>query len=196
MSLPSHKVVFLGDSSVGKTSIINQYITNSCHPDHQTTIGIDFFSKEIHDIEKPIQLQIWDTAGQEKFHSLIPSYIKPSTVAVLVYDITQRNSFESIQKWRQMVMDVAKPTIIIAGNKIDLDSNRQVSFEEGKKFADDIGASFVETSARTNENIKELFDIVVSIPVPDLIDTPTENHIITVPLDPPTAAYKGQSCNC
>ena len=89
------KVVFLGDQSVGKTSIILQFINGSFDPDYQSTIGIDFQSKSYTVGEKSVRLQLWDTAGQERFHSLVPSYIKNSQIAIIVYDICNRKSFES-----------------------------------------------------------------------------------------------------
>ena len=159
-----HKAVLIGDSAVGKTSIVNQYIFNSCSPEHQATIGIDFFSKVLKEENTTIRLQIWDTSGQEKFHSLIPSYIRNSTVAILVYDITLRSSFENLQKWHQTVITTSKPFCIVVGNKTDLEEERQVSVDEGEKFANQIKADFIETSARTPKNIQELFQKVASAP--------------------------------
>lgn len=159
-----HKAVLIGDSAVGKTSIVNQYIFNSCSPEHQATIGIDFFSKVLTEGNTTIRLQIWDTAGQEKFHSLIPSYIRNSTVAILVYDITMRSSFENLQKWHQTVITTSNPFCIVVGNKCDLEEERQISIDEGQKFAHQIKADFIETSARTPTNIQELFKKVASAP--------------------------------
>lgn len=159
-----HKAVLIGDSAVGKTSIVNQYIFNSCSPEHQATIGIDFFSKVLTEGNTTIRLQIWDTAGQEKFHSLIPSYIRNSTVAILVYDITMRSSFENLQKWHQTVITTSNPFCIVVGNKCDLEEERQISTDEGQKFAHQIKADFIETSARTPTNIQELFKKVASAP--------------------------------
>ncbi|KAK8893233.1 hypothetical protein M9Y10_021650 [Tritrichomonas musculus] len=162
----NHKIVFIGDSSVGKTSIINQYIYGSVTPDHQPTIGIDFFAKSLKIDNKSIRLQIWDTAGQEKFHSMIPMYIRTSTVAVLVYDITSKASFESLDKWLQTVFDHANPIIFIVGNKVDLQEQRAVTTEEGQKFADEHQAHFIETSARTPTNIHTLFTQIAQIELP------------------------------
>lgn len=181
-SFPFHKIIFIGDSSVGKTSIINQYIYNSCNPQYNSTIGIDYFSKNINEADKKISLQIWDTAGQEKFHSLIPAYIRSSTVAVLVYDITCKQSFDNIQQWYQMVMSNADPAFIIVGNKCDLDSSRAVTAEEGKKFASQINAKFIETSAQRSDNITELFDLIIQIPIPADTETQEEERVvITIP---------------
>ena len=109
---------------------------------------------------KTFIIDYWDTAGQEKFHSLIPSYIRNSTVAIFVYDITSRQSFDDLEKWHKIVTDVAEPKLVIAANKIDLDGERQVTEEEGKKWAEAHSAKFIETSARAPTNIDELFKLV------------------------------------
>ena len=163
----NHKVVFIGNSAVGKTSIINQYMYESASADHQPTVGIDFFAKTLKVGDNSVRMQIWDTAGQEKFNSLIPSYIRDSTVAIFVYDITSRSSFDSLEKWFKMVTDTANPKFIVVGNKCDLEDKREVSTEEGTKYAESKQAQFIETSAITPTNIKELFDIVSKLPVED-----------------------------
>ncbi|EAY17053.1 Ras family protein [Trichomonas vaginalis G3] len=197
-STPFHKIIFIGDSSVGKTSIINQYIYNSCTPQYNSTIGIDYLSKIVNEADKPIQLQIWDTAGQEKFHSLIPAYIRSSTIAVLVYDITCKQSFDNIQTWYQMVINNAEPAFIIVGNKSDLDSERANSIEEGKKFANQINAKFIETSAITSENISQLFDIIIQIPIPvEEVAQEEKQVMITIPSDKmDTKAPQNNGCGC
>lgn len=129
------------------------------------TVGIDYASKDIVEHNTTTKLQIWDTAGQEKFHSLIPSYIRNSNVAILVYDITVRSSFENLQKWHQTVINSSNPVCIVAGNKCDLDSEREISTEEGQKFANQIKADFIETSARVPINVQELFKKVLSAPI-------------------------------
>ncbi|OHS96372.1 Ras family protein [Tritrichomonas foetus] len=199
-----HKAVLIGDSAVGKTSIVNQYIFNSCSPEHQATIGINFFTKILTEGNTNIKLQIWDTAGQEKFHSLIPSYIRNSTVAILVYDITSRISFENLQKWHQIVINSSNPACIVVGNKLDLESERQIAYEEGQKFASQIKASFIETSARTPSNIQELFSQVAAIPIAaqnEEVKKPgakEEDQTIVVTIDVPNQNQnenkKGCSC--
>lgn len=182
-----HKIILLGDSAVGKTSIVTRYIFNSCNPDHQATIGIDFFSKVITENDTTIRLQIWDTAGQEKFHSLIPSYIRNTTVALLIYDITNRATFENLQKWHTAILNTANPHLFVVGNKVDLEDLRQITIEEGKMFANEIGADFIETSARGPTNILELFTRVSQLPPPiedtissDSSPTDNSNLVITV----------------
>lgn len=171
MSDSRHQVIFLGDTAVGKTSIISQYIYNTSNPDHQPTIGVDFFSKNI-DIPgsnppRTIRMQIWDTAGQERFHAIIPSYIRNSTVVVLVFDITSSNSFSDLVKWHQTVTNIADPNVsfIVAGNKVDLEDNRNVPTEKAESYANSIKAKYIETSARTPINIDELFLLIANCPI-------------------------------
>lgn len=166
-----HQVIFLGDTAVGKTSLISQSIYNTTNPDHQPTIGVDFFTKnmDIPDSNPPrtVRMQIWDTAGQERFHAIIPSYIRNSTVVVLVFDITSLSSFNDLVKWHQTVVDIADPNIsfIVAGNKVDLEDNRNVPTEKAETYASSINAKYIETSARTPINIDELFLQIAKCPI-------------------------------
>lgn len=162
----NHKVVFMGNTAVGKTSIIHQFIYNAATADHQPTIGIDFYAKPVTDGDTTVKMQIWDTAGQEKFHSLIPSYVRSSTVAVMVYDITSKQTFDDLAKWYTTVTNIAEPAMIVVGNKCDLESEREVSIEQAKKYANDIHAQYIETSARTPINVQELFTLIAKIPIP------------------------------
>ena len=154
------KIVFLGDQSVGKTSIINRFIYDTFEDVYQATIGIDFLSKPVYVDDKTIRLQLWDTAGQERFKSLIPSYVKDSSVAVICYDITNSDTFNSVKTWVENARSMRGEEVIlfIAGNKSDLADQRQVSEEEGENLASELGATFFETSAKSGENVKALFD--------------------------------------
>ena len=154
------KIVFLGDQSVGKTSIINRFIYDTFEDVYQATIGIDFLSKPVYVDEKTIRLQLWDTAGQERFKSLIPSYVKDSSVAVICYDITNADTFKSVKTWVENARSMRGEEVIlfIAGNKSDLAEQRAVSDEEGENLASELGASFFETSAKSGDNVKTLFD--------------------------------------
>ena len=154
------KIVFLGDQSVGKTSIINRFIYDTFEDVYQATIGIDFLSKPVYVDDKTIRLQLWDTAGQERFKSLIPSYVKDSSVAVICYDITNADTFNSVKTWVENARSMRGEEVVlfIAGNKSDLAEQRAVSEEDGEKLADELGASFFETSAKSGENVKTLFD--------------------------------------
>ncbi|KAJ3089296.1 hypothetical protein HK100_007806, partial [Physocladia obscura] len=123
------------------------------------TIGIDFLSKTMYLDDRTIRLQLWDTAGQERFRSLIPSYIRDSSVAVVVYDISNRTSFQNTTKWIDDVRGERGNDVIIVlvGNKTDLSDKRQVSTEEGEQKAKDAVVLFIETSAKAGFNVKALF---------------------------------------
>lgn len=178
--MQSHKVVFIGNSSVGKTSIISQMIYNNSSDSQQPTVGIDFFSKNITVGTDTIRVQIWDTAGQEQFHSLIPSYLRNSTIAVIVYDISNKESFESLEHWIKDVQDVANPALIIVGNKTDLEESRTVSIEDGEKFAQAQNAKFIETSARKPSNIDKLIEIIGQIPIVNQTDVHLEKNDVNI----------------
>lgn len=158
-SLMKFKLVFLGDQSVGKTSIITRFMYDTFDSNYQATIGIDFLSKTMYLEDRNVRLQLWDTAGQERFKSLIPSYIRDSAVAVVVYDITSQESFENAMRWIEDVRvergnDVV---IMLVGNKCDLADKRLVEYDEGERRAKELGTLFVETSAKAGIGIKTLF---------------------------------------
>jgi len=157
--LRKYKLVFIGDQSVGKTSIISRFQFDTFDDHYQTTIGIDFVSKTVPVDDGTVRLQLWDTAGQERFRSLIPSYIRDSHVAVVVFDITNRESFESTSKW---IADVRAQrgndvVIVLVGNKTDLAAQRQVTTAELEARAAEQEIMFIETSAKDGFNIKLLF---------------------------------------
>lgn len=154
-----YKLVFLGDESAGKTSIIHRFVFDTFEPNYKVTIGIDFVSKTLYEDDRIVRLQLWDTAGQEKFRSLIPSYIRDSTVAVICYDITNRNTFASVDHWVESVRNERGNDVIImlVGNKTDIVEQRQVSSEEGESKASRSNAMFIETSAKAGFNVKALF---------------------------------------
>lgn len=164
----NRKVVIIGDSSVGKTSIAKRYIYNSIESNHEPTVGIDFFQKIFEKNETQYKLQIYDTAGQEKFGSLIPSYLRDSSVAVFVFDITKEETFENLEKWISLVLDKAKPVFIFVGNKSDLEEKREVEAETGEEIAKKYKGKYFETSALLSTNIKELFDYIIDIPPTDI----------------------------
>jgi len=157
--LRKFKVVFLGEQSVGKTSLITRFMYDSFDTTYQATIGIDFLSKTMYLEDRTVRLQLWDTAGQERFRSLIPSYIRDSTVAVVVYDITNASSFQQVNKWIDDVRTERGHDVIImlVGNKTDLADKRQVPIDEGEKKSQDLNVMFIETSAKAGYNVKQLF---------------------------------------
>ena len=157
----SFKVVLVGESGVGKTSIITQFIDQTFQEDQQSTTGGTFSTKSVQcDNGKILKFEIWDTAGQERYRSLTKMFYKDANAAVLVYDITRKDSFEEMQNyWANQIKESSPPGIIlaIAANKSDLIDNEAVDEEAARKFADDLGAIFVSTTAKQIEPINDLF---------------------------------------
>jgi len=162
--IENYKIVILGDQHVGKTSILSKYRYETIEEGYAPTVGIDFLTKNVFLEDKTIRLIMWDTAGQERFKSLIPSYLKNAHSIILTFDITSKSSFNSLNKWLQEIKDHVQENvfIVICGNKIDLNNKRQVSKEEGEKFANERNLAYVETSATTGEGIKRLFDVITN----------------------------------
>lgn len=161
------KIVLLGDQSVGKTSLITRFMYDTFDNTYQATIGIDFLSKTMYLEDRTVRLQLWDTAGQERFRSLIPSYIRDSSVAIVVFDITNRSSFLSTTKWIEDVRSERGNDVIIVlvGNKADLSDKRQVTLEEATAKSTELNVMFMETSAKAGHNVKSLFKkIAMSLP--------------------------------
>ena len=185
--LSKYKLVFLGDTSVGKTAIITRFMYDTFDTTYQATIGIDFLSKTVYLEDRTIRLQLWDTAGQERFRALIPSYIRDSSVAVLVYDTTNRQSFQNIDTWIDDIKTHhSDPNLlmVLVGNKTDLSEKKQVSMEEGERKAAELNMIFMETSAKTGHNIKQLFRSIASkLPPPSTggdstpLSTPKQNVV-------------------
>ncbi|CDW89914.1 rab family gtpase [Stylonychia lemnae] len=163
------KFIVVGDSSnsfalqtnlgVGKSCLLLQFTDKRFKATHDLTIGVEFGSRTITVNNQNIKLQIWDTAGQESFRSITRSYYRGSIGALLVYDITKRQSFENLVRWLEEMKENAysKMTIIVVGNKADLENEREVSFEEGQQFAKKNNVMFFETSAKTAMNVDDAF---------------------------------------
>jgi Ras-related protein Rab-6A len=156
---PKYKLIFLGDQNVGKSSILNRFLNDTFVEEYQATIGLDFQSKNVQIENQDIHLLLYDTAGQEKFRSLIPMYIRESNIILLVYDITRKESFDNIPRWFSDVLNIKsnEAIYVLVGNKIDLKDQRKVTYNEGKKLADEKNIIFEEVSAKTGENFEELF---------------------------------------
>ncbi|KAK4256686.1 hypothetical protein QN277_006377 [Acacia crassicarpa] len=155
--LNKYKLVFLGDELVGKTSIITHFMYEKFDTNYQATIGIDIFSKTMCLEDRNVRLQLWDIAGQERFRSLIPGYIRDSSIAVITYDVSNRQSFLNTNEWIEEVRTElgSDVIIVIVGNKTDLVDKRQVSIEEGDAKSREFGVMFIETSAKAGFNIRE-----------------------------------------
>ena len=161
VSVTRHKIIFVGDAGVGKTTIISRIIDNPFNEVYEPSIGVDFMSRTIKYRGQNIKLQIWDTAGQEKYKGLIPSYVRNSTIVFLVYDISVKSSFDNIPKWISFIRSIENTSLVLCGNKIDLE-NREVTKEEGEALAQREGIAFYETSAKSGDGIKNMFYNTVS----------------------------------
>lgn len=159
MAIRELKVCLLGDTGVGKSSIVCRFVQD--HFDHNIspTIGASFMTKTVPCGNELHKFLIWDTAGQERFHSLAPMYYRGSAAAVIVYDITKQDSFHTLKKWVKELKEHGPENIVmaIAGNKCDLSDIREVPLKDAKEYAESIGALVVETSAKNAINIEELF---------------------------------------
>ncbi|KAF4091446.1 hypothetical protein AMELA_G00036890 [Ameiurus melas] len=224
--LRKFKLVFLGEQSVGKTSLITRFMYDSFDNTYQATIGIDFLSKTMYLEDRTIRLQLWDTAGQERFRSLIPSYIRDSaaavvvydiarqerfrslipsyirdsTIAVVVYDITNLNSFQQTSKWIDDVRTERGSDVIImlVGNKTDLADKRQVSVEAAEKKARELNVMYIETSAKAGYNVKQLFRrVAAALPGMDSAPEKSKEDMIDIKLEKsPELPVTESSCSC
>ncbi|MCJ1385332.1 Ras- protein Rab-6A [Xylographa soralifera] len=196
--LKKFKLVFLGEQSVGKTSLITRFMYDSFDNMYQATIGIDFLSKTMYLEDRTVRLQLWDTAGQERFRSLIPSYIRDSSVAVVVYDISSLKSFQNTRKWVDDVRGERGNDVIIVlvGNKTDLGDKREVTQAMGEEEAKRCGALFVETSAKVGANVKGLFrKIAQALPGMEGDSGRAESQMIDVNINP-TKPETNDGCAC
>ncbi|CAO3651334.1 unnamed protein product [Cunninghamella blakesleeana] len=153
------KYIIIGDTGVGKSCLLLQFTDKQFMPAHDLTIGVGFGTRFVTVNDQQVKLQIWDTAGQESFRSITRSYYRGAAGALLVYDITRRETFEHLSTWLQDVRDHANPNtvIMVIGNKSDLDAKRQVSREEGEQFAKENNLFFLEASAKSADNVETAF---------------------------------------
>jgi len=153
------KYIIVGDTAVGKSCLLLQFTDKRFQPVHDLTIGVEFGSRTLTIEGNQVKLQIWDTAGQEKFRSITRSYYRGAAGALLVYDITRRETFEHLTSWLEDCRKFSNQnlTIMLIGNKSDLENKRAVSREEGEAFAQKHGLFFMETSAKTAQNVEEAF---------------------------------------
>jgi len=155
------RYIIVGDMAVGKSCILLQFTDNKFRNQHELTIGVEFGAKTIEIGGKIIKIQIWDTAGQEAFQAITRTYYKGAIGALLVYDITRRETFTHVSKWLEEVRNNSSKsiTIILIGNKKDLEDRRQVTYEEGEALAKENGLMFLEASAKTAYNVVESFNL-------------------------------------
>ncbi|KAF3692754.1 Ras-related protein Rab-4B [Channa argus] len=153
------KFLVIGSAGTGKSCLLHQFIENKFKQDSNHTIGVEFGSRVVNVGGKTVKLQIWDTAGQERFRSVTRSYYRGAAGALLVYDITSRETYNALTNWLTDARTLASPNIVIilCGNKKDLDADREVTFLEASRFAQENELMFLETSALTGENVEEGF---------------------------------------
>uniref|UniRef100_I1Q4N9 Ras-related protein RHN1 n=1 Tax=Oryza glaberrima TaxID=4538 RepID=I1Q4N9_ORYGL len=151
--------VLLGDLGAGKTSIVVRFAKGLYYDCQESTIGAAFFSQVLIMDEATVKLDIWDTAGQERYHSLAPMYYRGAAAAVVVYDISSTDSYIRARKWVDELQRQGNPHLVMAlvGNKVDLEEKRQVGTQEAMEYAERNGLFFIETSAKTSQNVTELF---------------------------------------
>ena len=203
------KLVMLGDSGVGKTSIALRFVHNSYHPFVEATIGATYLSRNVAlpDPDEPrssssprkaVELKIWDTAGQERYQSLTPLYFRGAGAALLVYDITKLHSYQTLQRWVRELKHTGPENVLltIVGNKSDLSQERTVSLEDAAAYAESIGAVYMEVSAKTGENVTEVFDdIAMRVSQEERFIRPPDDTLGSDSLDlSARRRYMGSSC--
>lgn len=153
------KILIIGDSSVGKSNLLLRFSDNIFHDTFLPTIGVDFKIRNVTVGDKSIKLNIWDTAGQERFKTITAAYYKGAHGIILVFDITDRDTFNNISSWLGEIRKHAGPNVVrlLVGNKCDLDSDRKVTQKEAKDFAESQGMTYIETSAKARINVDEAF---------------------------------------
>ena len=190
------QLLIIGDSSVGKTSIITRFTNGTFNPNYLATVGLDNFTKDETIDDKNIKVKLWDTAGQERFKSLANGFFRNAQGIMLVYDITNHESFESLKFWIESIKNNLgndlKIPIIIIGNKIDLEE-REVKTEEAESFCKNQNIPYFETSAKTGENIVNLFQKIAD---DEILSNPEHlaSHSQDSALPPPTMGSSDCSC--
>jgi len=153
------KVLLIGDSGTGKSCLLIRFAEDIFSDNYISTIGVDFKIKTITVEGKTVKMQVWDTAGQERFRTITASYYRGSNGIIIVYDVTDRESFDHVSYWMKEIDRLASPDVcrLLVGNKSDLSEKRIVSTEEGQALANQHGVPFIETSAKDNQNVENLF---------------------------------------
>ena len=157
-----YKIIIIGDSGVGKSNILGRYLTNTFKQDTKSTVGVEFGSKKVTVNDVNIKLQIWDTAGQERYRAITSAYYKGSKGCFIVYDITSTQTFEDVEKWYEEINKSGDKgiSIVLVGNKCDLEDERKVSVEMGEEKARNLNCPFFETSALNNTQIEKIFQVI------------------------------------
>mmetsp|Transcript_24771 Transcript_24771/g.41281 ORF Transcript_24771/g.41281 Transcript_24771/m.41281 type:complete len:203 (-) Transcript_24771:567-1175(-) len=194
------KYIIIGDTGVGKSCFLLQFTDKRFQHVHDMTIGVEFGSRNIELDGKQIKLQVWDTAGQEAFRSITRSYYRGACSALLLYDISRRDSFEHVSQWLEETKKNSNPhlVIVLVGNKTDLEHKRAVSFAEGESMAKAHGLLFLEASAKTGDYVEEAF-VTAAINVLErlnsgLFQADDESHGIRIGTAVPNQKQKASGC--
>lgn len=187
------KLVLLGDTAVGKSCLVVRFVRDEFFEYQEPTIGAAFLTQAVQLEDTTVKFEIWDTAGQERYRSLAPMYYRAAAAAIVVYDITNRQSFEGAKSWVRELQRRGEPNVVIAlaGNKVDLEFRRAVKIEEAKQYAEENNLIHLETSARDAKNVKELFKEVAQR-IPKQAPPPEERA--SFPILPPTGRDQKKSC--
>lgn len=158
------KLLLIGDSGVGKSCLLLRFADDTYTESYITTIGVDFKIRTVEIDTKTIKLQIWDTAGQERFRTITSSYYRGAHGIIVVYDVTDAESFNNVKQWLHEIDRYASENVnkLLVGNKSDLVAKRAVTFEQGQEFANSLGIDFVETSAKNSTNVEKAFMVMSS----------------------------------
>lgn len=199
------KYIIIGDSGVGKSCLLLQFTDKRFEPLHDLTIGVEFGARMVSIDNKNIKLHIWDFAGQESFCSITRSYYRGACGALLVYDVTRKETFNHLQSWLEDAKANSNTaiTIMLIGNKCDLDSKRQVSREEGEAFAKEHGLVFMETSAKTAQNVDEAFLHTANVIYENVTSGVIDANVVSgkpqgapKPAPKPSSATTKKGCEC
>lgn len=189
------KLLIIGDSGVGKSSLMNRFSDNIFTESYINTIGVDFKIRTINMDGKMIKLQIWDTAGQERFRTIVSSYYRGAHGIMIVFDITDKETFMNVRMWCEEIKKHAAPNVrtMLIGNKADFNTKRQVDFTEAKEFADNMNMTYFETSAKTALNVEKSFYELASMLKNNMVVTNNKPDIKVInPVDITTTS----NCSC
>eukprot|EP00276_Gloeochaete_wittrockiana_P016253 CAMPEP_0184347194 /NCGR_PEP_ID=MMETSP1089-20130417/15337_1 /TAXON_ID=38269 ORGANISM="Gloeochaete wittrockiana, Strain SAG46.84" /NCGR_SAMPLE_ID=MMETSP1089 /ASSEMBLY_ACC=CAM_ASM_000445 /LENGTH=201 /DNA_ID=CAMNT_0026678147 /DNA_START=33 /DNA_END=638 /DNA_ORIENTATION=+ len=192
------KLVFLGEAGVGKSSIALRFTKNEFNVSSESTIGAAFLTAQIMEDKHLVKFEIWDTAGQERFHSLAPMYYRGAQAAIVVFDITNQSSFSRAQTWIQelQVECNANVVIVLAGNKLDMASARQISTHTARDYADKNGLMYIECSAKTDTGIQDLFKSIAKKIPKTQAKAKSSSSTRIIPKAQPSTAPSGSGTCC
>lgn len=191
------KLVLLGESAVGKSSLVLRFVKGQFLDYQESTIGAAFLTQTVCLNDTTVKFEIWDTAGQERYHSLAPMYYRGAQAAIVVYDITVADSFDRAKNWVKELQRQGNPNIVIAlaGNKVDLEQRRAIQAQDAQDYADENGILFMETSAKTAANVNELF-VAIAKKLPKTPPRPQSTQFTIEPVEKPTGDEQKKGCDC